>query len=76
MKLLGRIRLATDVLRNRMPGALAMLKAEDISISSHHKGGESSCRIDFHFGTDFRACHDAYRAYARIYDARAREPIL
>jgi hypothetical protein len=63
------IRCAIDILRGRLPGALAMLKADDISISVH-SGGESGnrCQIIFWFNGDGPACGNAYRAIERIYE--------
>lgn len=66
---LANIRTALDVLRNRMPGALAMLRAEDIGISVHHRdaSGAHWCRIDFSF-TSAADASRAYRAVERIYE--------
>lgn len=63
-----KIRMAIDVLRGRMPGALAMLKAEATSISVHSKGSDHWCAISFEFGHDGRACGDAYRAMEHLYE--------
>lgn len=63
-----KLRMAIDVLRGRFPGALAMLKAEDTSISVHHKGQENWCTLHFYFGDDAKACGDAYRAMERLYE--------
>jgi hypothetical protein len=67
LSLLARIRTAIDILRNRLPGALAMFKAGDISISVH--SGESRgnrCQVIFWFD-DSQSCGNAYRAIERIY---------
>ena len=71
-----RIRMAIDVLRGRMPGALAMLKAEDTSISIHSRGNDHWCNITFWFGRDRAACGDAYRSMERLYeiDRKQRQP--
>lgn len=71
-----RIRMAIDVLRGRMPGALAMLKAEETSISVHSRGDDHWCNISFWFGRDGRSCGNAYRAMERLYeiDREARQP--
>ncbi len=67
---IARIRTAIDILRNRMPGALAMFKAEDIAISVHHNGARDthSCQVVFFFDHDAQACGNAYRAIERIYE--------
>jgi len=66
---LANIRTAIDVLRNRMPGARAMLKAEDIAISVHHHDASGShwCRVEFFF-RDGRDASAAYRAVERLYE--------
>lgn len=62
------IRCAIDVLRGRLPGALAMLKAEDIAISVHHHDGRNNhwCRVEFFFRNPTEA-GNAYRAVERLY---------
>jgi hypothetical protein len=63
------IRCAIDVLRNRMPGALAMLKATDIGISVHHVDAKNIhyCRVEFEF-PDSASASAAYRAVERLYE--------
>lgn len=63
------IRCAIDILRNRMPGALAMLKAEDIGISVHHVDAKNIhyCRVEFGF-PDAASASQAYRAVERLYE--------
>ena len=69
LSLLARMRTAIDIMRGRLPGALAMFKADDISISVH-SGGEhgNRCQVVFWFDDDSSACGDAYRAIERIYE--------
>jgi hypothetical protein len=61
---------------NRMPGALAMMKARDIAISVHHVDARNAhwCRVEFFFdkGGDASA---AYRAVERLYEMD-RPPLL
>jgi hypothetical protein len=65
---LARIRTAIDILCGRLPGALAMLKASDISISVHSGGKEGNrCQVVFWFD-EARDCGNAYRAIERIYE--------
>ena len=68
MNWLTKIRCAIDIMRGRLPGALAMLKADDISISVHsgEKRG-NRCQVIFWFD-DAGACGNAYRAVERIYE--------
>ena len=63
------IKCAIDVLRNRMPGALAMLKAVGIGISVHHidSKGIHYCRVEFEF-SDAASASAAYRAVERLYE--------
>jgi hypothetical protein len=63
------IRCAIDVLRNRLPGALAMLKATDIGISVHHVDAKNIhyCRVEFEF-PDGASASQAYRAVERLYE--------
>lgn len=66
---LARIRTAIDIMRGRLPGALAMFKASDISISVHSGGKHGNrCQIVFWFDGDGPACGNAYRAIERIYE--------
>lgn len=64
----SRIRCAIDILRGRMPGALAMLKADDIAISTHSLGDDHWCQVTFWFGSDGHACGNAYRSVERLYE--------
>ena len=66
----ARIRTAWDILRGRLPGALAMLKAEEIAISVHHNDTQNThaCQVIFFFNHDEAACGNAYRAIERIYE--------
>ena len=70
LSLLARVRTAIDILRGRLPGALAMFKAEDIAISVHHNDtkGTHACQVIFFFDHDQQACGNAYRAIERIYE--------
>jgi hypothetical protein len=63
------IRCAIDLLRNRVPGALAMLKARDIGISVHHIDARNVhyCRVEFDF-PDAASASAAYRAIERLYE--------
>lgn len=63
------LRCAIDVLRGRMPGALAMMRARDISISVHHKDSQGLhyCRVEFDFENGADASM-AYRAVERLYE--------
>lgn len=61
-----RIRCAIDILRGRLPGALAMFKARDIAISVH-SGRDNACQVIFFFD-DQRDCGNAYRAIERLYE--------
>lgn len=66
---IANIKTATDILRHRLPGALAMLKASDIAISTHsNERGEQWNTITFFFDCDAKAKGDAYRACERIYE--------
>jgi hypothetical protein len=62
------IRTAIDILKNRMPGALAMLKAKEIGISIHNREGRNWCTVTFYFDRDRNACGNAYRAIERLYE--------
>lgn len=71
--IVAKLRCAIDVLKNRMPGALAMTRAESISISTHARhlsngAAQHSCTITFHFGSDSTSKSKAYRAIERIYE--------
>lgn len=69
LSVLANIRTAIDILRHRLPGALAMLKATDIAISTHsNERGEQWNTITFFFDRDARARGEAYRACERIYE--------
>ena len=61
------LRCAIDILKNRMPGALAMLKATDIGISVHHVDAKNIhyCRVEFEF-PDAASASAAYRAVERL----------
>jgi hypothetical protein len=63
------VRCAIDILRNRMPGSLAMLKATDIGISVHHVDAKNIhyCRVEFEF-PDSASASEAYRAVERLYE--------
>lgn len=63
------VRCAIDILRNRMPGALAMLKATDVGISVHHNDakGIHYCRVEFEF-PNAGSASSAYRAVERLYE--------
>lgn len=62
------LRTAIDILRNRLPGALAMLKAKDIAISVHSNNHDHWCTVTFWFDGDETSCGDAYRAIERLYE--------
>lgn len=65
---LARIRTAIDILRGRLPGALAMFKASDISISVHSGSNFGNrCQVIFWFDNS-GDCGNAYRAIERIYE--------
>ena len=67
---IARIRTAIDILRGRLPGALAMFKATEIAISVHHNDtvDTHACQVVFFFDHDQAACGNAYRAIERIYE--------
>ena len=67
------IRTAIDVLRNRLPGALAMLKAKDIAISVHGNSRNHWCTVTFWFDDDGKSCGDAYRAIERLYEMNRKQ---
>lgn len=72
---LANIRTAIDILRGRLPGALAMLKATDIAISTHSNSrGEQWNTVTFFFDRDAKAKGDAYRACERIYEFNRTQP--
>ncbi len=72
----AKIRCAIDILRGRLPGALAMLKAESVSISTGSRTDLKTnpphtyhwCEIHFSFDRDPGACGNAYRAMERLYE--------
>ena len=69
------IRSAIDLLRNRLPGALAMMKASDVAVSLEHRANSNSVVVSYFFNN--RAdCGNAYRACERLYefDRIQREP--
>jgi hypothetical protein len=69
LSFLANFRTAIDILKNRMPGALAMLKAKDIAISTHSNDkGEQWNTITFYFDHDAEAKGNAYRACERLYE--------
>jgi len=65
---LSTIRCAVDILKGRLPGALAMLKARDASIAIRHTDDSASCEITFYFDRDTKSAGNAYRAIERIYE--------
>ncbi len=69
LSILANIRCAIDIMRGRLPGALAMLKAEDIAISVHHNDvrNEHWCNVQFFFA-DGKDASRAYRAVERLYE--------
>lgn len=62
------IRTAIDILKNRLPGALAMLRAKEIAISVHQRQGKHWCTVSFYFDGDTSSCGNAYRAIERLYE--------
>lgn len=69
LSILANLQTAKDILMNRLPGALAMLKAQDIAISTHSNDrGEHWNTITFFFDGDAKAKGDAYRAIERLYE--------
>lgn len=69
------MRAAIDIMRGRLPGALAMLKARDASISIRHPAdGTASCEIAFYFDHDTKAASRAYNAIERIYEMERIQP--
>jgi len=75
LSFLANARSAIDILRWRLPGALAMLKATDIAISTHSNSkGEQWNTVTFYFGQDAKAKGDAYRACERIYEFNRTQP--
>lgn len=61
------IRTAIDVLRNRLPGSLAMLKATDASVLVEHAKSGSKVQVTYWF-QDGAAASTAYRACERLYE--------
>lgn len=61
-------RTIVDVFRNRLPGALVMSKATDVSIAIRSKEStrDFSCTVTFHFPDQAKA-GNAYRAIERLY---------
>lgn len=68
LSVFANIRTAIDVFRGRLPGALAMLRAKDIAITTHSKGGQHWNTVTFFFDDDSRSCGNAYRACERLYE--------
>lgn len=64
------LRSMIDILKNRMPGALAMGKARVAGISIHHSDARNDnwLTVTFEFGCDRAACGNAYRAIERLYE--------
>lgn len=64
------LRSCIDILKNRMPGALAMGKARVVGISIHHSEARNDnwLTISFGFGRDRASCGNAYRAIERLYE--------
>jgi hypothetical protein len=61
-------RTAIDILKNRMPGALAMLKAHETGISIHSRDDRYWCTVSFYFDRDQQSCSSAYRSIERLYE--------
>lgn len=63
-------RSVIDILKNRMPGALAMGKAHVVGISIHHSSARNDnwLTVSFGFDGDRNACGNAYRAIERLYE--------
>ena len=61
-------RTALDVLKNRLPGALAMTRATETAISVHQRDGRHWCTVSFYFDRDTQSCGNAYRAIERLYE--------
>jgi len=57
--------VAIDVLRNRLPGARAMLKARDVAVSVHHPSNSVVVRFFFDSHADAAT---AYRTCEKLYD--------
>jgi hypothetical protein len=64
------LRSMIDILKNRMPGALAMGKANVVGISIHHSEARNDnwLTVSFGFDGDRAACGNAYRAIERLYE--------
>lgn len=64
------LRSMIDILKNRMPGALAMGKARVVGISIHHSEARNDnwLTVSFGFGGDRASCGNAYRAIERLYE--------
>lgn len=74
LSIIANIKTAIDILKNRLPGALAMLKATDIAISTHSNDkGEQWNTVTFFFDRDAKARGDAYRACERIYEFNRKQ---
>lgn len=65
--LFAQIRTARDILANRLPAALAMLKAKDVSIATRSRGNEHWIEVYYYFDGDAKACGEAYRRVEYLY---------
>ncbi len=64
----AQIRSAIDIMRGRMPGALAMLKAKDVSVAIRHGADGSRVEVTYWFDKDMASAGNAYRACERLYE--------
>ena len=64
------LRSCIDILKNRMPGALAMGKARVVGISIHRSeaGNYNWLTVSFGFDGDRTSCGNAYLAVERLYE--------
>jgi len=70
--LFAQIRTARDILCNRLPAALAMLKAQDVSIAIGQRQEPTRTlhwvQVTFHFDGDAKSCGEAYRRCEYLYE--------
>ncbi len=70
--LFAQIRTARDILCNRLPAALAMLKAKDVSIAVGHRQeatrNQHWLTVTYLFDDDPVACRNAYHRVEYLYE--------
>ncbi len=71
--LFAQVRSARDILCNRVPAALAMLKARDVSIAIRHRTADNGkqdnyLEVTYYFDENAKACSAAYRRVEYLYE--------